>query len=248
MNIIDIIILAILGLGLVSGMYKGLLASTLSLIGFVGAWFATTRLYTILTALVKGNSGIMTTLESIVGAVSLFPAEVGGMQVGDALASSAEYSNALNNLNATAGGGQSNDFFSSFIGKLFDNNVATRAFGEGTMNTYMSNTLASVMVDILALFVTMFIVYFAVLLIVNLFNNVFRFPSLKHFDALLGGVLGVVRGGVIVAMLFAVMPVLTAILNSMDVTIVEDLLNQSAMAGFFSNWTPLQNMIGGLLS
>ena len=37
MNIVDIIILAILGLSLVSGMYKGFITSMLALLGFVGA-------------------------------------------------------------------------------------------------------------------------------------------------------------------------------------------------------------------
>ena len=40
MNVIDIVILAIFGICLVSGMYKGFIASGLTVLGFIVAWFA----------------------------------------------------------------------------------------------------------------------------------------------------------------------------------------------------------------
>ena len=45
MNIIDILVLLVLAFSLFAGMYKGLIASGLSLLGLVGSWFGALRLY-----------------------------------------------------------------------------------------------------------------------------------------------------------------------------------------------------------
>ena len=45
MNVIDIVILAIFGICLVSGMYKGFIASGLTVLGFIVAWFAAKATY-----------------------------------------------------------------------------------------------------------------------------------------------------------------------------------------------------------
>ena len=45
MNIIDILVVLILAFSLIAGMYKGLIASGLSLLGLVGSWMGALRLY-----------------------------------------------------------------------------------------------------------------------------------------------------------------------------------------------------------
>ncbi|MBQ4085742.1 MAG: CvpA family protein, partial [Clostridia bacterium] len=56
MNIFDIIILAILGVSVISGMYKGFLASGLAIIGFVAAWIGAMRFYPQLSAAIQSNA------------------------------------------------------------------------------------------------------------------------------------------------------------------------------------------------
>ena len=59
MNIVDIIIILILGYGLLSGMHKGFIASGLSLLGFVAAWFGAFFSYGTLMNAALSNATIM---------------------------------------------------------------------------------------------------------------------------------------------------------------------------------------------
>ena len=84
----------------------------------------------------------------------------------------------------------------------------------------------------------------AVLLLVNLMNNVFRFPLLKHLDWLLGGVFGLVRGAVIVMLIFSVVPTVCSALESMNIPLLTDIINQSKLAVIVQE----NNMISGVIS
>ena len=72
MNIVDIIILAILGLSLFSGMYKGFITSTLALVGFCGAWIASLASYQYLVKAVTANESLMKFFTGLVGSLDIF--------------------------------------------------------------------------------------------------------------------------------------------------------------------------------
>ena len=65
LNIVDYVILAILGLSLVAGMYRGFLASGLTTAGFVAAFFGAQALYPQLSTAIQSNQGLMDTLTYI---------------------------------------------------------------------------------------------------------------------------------------------------------------------------------------
>ena len=222
MNIIDIIICAVIGLSLVSGMHKGFFGSTLALIGFIGSWFAATRLYEYVTTAITSNTLVMTTLSSVLSAVSIFPSNIAGRVI-DAM-SDIEYREALNLVNIP------------IIGKLFENNVVSRAFESinlTTLGDYLTQTLVVSLVNVFSFVVTFAVIYFALLLIVNLLGNVFKLPALRHLDWLLGGVFGAVRGVFIIFLVAAMLPTAISILASMDVTNVSAMIEESNLAGFF---------------
>ena len=77
--------------------------------------------------------------------------------------------------------------------------------------------LASVLFSfshIVAGFLLAFIVIYAVvMLLVNLLDHVFRFPVLRMFDWLLGGLCGLVRGFVVAVLLLAVVPAVVSLIS-----------------------------------
>ena len=80
-------------------------------------------------------------------------------------------------------------------------------------------------------FLGVFIVCFLALnLLVALLNYVFKFPALKHFDAITGGVLGFVRGYFLVFLLFTLVPIL---LTALPVQAISDYINASMLGAHF---------------
>ena len=84
-------------------------------------------------------------------------------------------------------------------------------------------------------FVIIFILaYVALMLVVNLINNVVRMPKLKGVDAILGGILGLVRGYVVICITVAAVKIIFKPLESEGNNFVQQLIDDSAIATFFS--------------
>jgi uncharacterized membrane protein required for colicin V production len=217
MNFIDIIIIAILAYSLVSGMHKGFITSTLALVGFCGAWIGAYASYGYLVTAVQQNEGLIGFLESLVSAADLFktPA-LADLEV--AAASAADIDLAIGEIGIPL---ISDVFRSNVIGQVFANDGLTR------MSEYLTHTLLGSALNIFSFIVMFALIYAAALLVVNMLNNVFRFPLLKHLDWLFGGVFGLIRGAVVVMLIFAVMPTICSALESMDISLLTDMINQS---------------------
>lgn len=76
-NIIDILVLLVLVFSLFAGMYKGFLASGLSLLGLVGSWFGALQLYPFVARLALENQSLMGVLSTYLEPETFFE----GMQV-----------------------------------------------------------------------------------------------------------------------------------------------------------------------
>ena len=237
MNIVDIIALVILAFSLFSGMYKGFITSTLALLGFCGAWIASLASYQYLVAAVTANEGLMKVFSGLTSAVDLFKTTtLANLQV--AAATTADIDQAVGEIGIPV------------INELFRKNVVGKVFansGLSTMSEYLSQTLLETVLNV-ASFVLMFIViYAAILLIVNMLNNVFRFPALRHLDWLLGGLFGLVRGAVIVMLIFAVIPTVSSALESMNISLLSDLVSASTFGKFFESSNLVANTLQTIL-
>ena len=83
-------------------------------------------------------------------------------------------------------------------------------------------------------FVIVFVIaYAALMLVVNLINNVFRIPKLKAVDGLLGGVLGLVRGYVVICVIVAAAKILFKPLESEGNDFMLKLIDDAALGRFF---------------
>ena len=237
MNIIDIIILAILAFSLISGMHKGFITSTLALFGFCGAWIGAYACYGYLVTAVQQNEGIINFLRSMVSAADLFKTQaLADMEV--AAASAGDIEQILGEIGIP------------LINNIFTTNVTGQVFanqGLTVMSEYLTQTLLNSALNIVSFIVMFAVIYAAVLLLVNLLNNVFRFPILKHLDWLLGGAFGLIRGAVIVMLIFAVVPTLSSALESMDIKILSDLISESKLGSILQNTNLVSNALNMLI-
>ena len=117
----------------------------------------------------------------------------------------------------------------AFMKSDFSNWMEVNFESEALSWTTWYHALSFVIVFILA--------YAALMLIVNLINNVFRMPKLKAVDGLLGGVLGLVRGYVVICITVAALQILFKPLESEGSNFIGNLLNSSAMGRFFADNT-----------
>ncbi len=239
MNIIDLIFIAILGLSLVAGMRRGFLASVLLTLGFFGAWVAANALYPQLVAIIESNTNLTGSILYYIDTSSLFStAGLANMNIADALANEhAQLEQAIVELG--------NAHVPSLILESFKANVQGNAFANvpnmTTLSQYLNQTLLDSVVNVLS-FVAIFAVgYMVVSFLVNLLDHVIQFPLLRHFDWLLGGVFGLVRGGVIIAVLCSILP--TA-LSAISLDVIQEMVNTSKFVSMFKDVGFLNSLIG----
>ena len=237
MNIIDLIILAILAFSLVSGMHKGFITSTLALLGFCASWVLAYASYGYLVTAVQQNESMIGFLNGLVGAADLFKTRtLAELEV--AAATAADIDLAVGEVGIP------------LINELFRSNVIGQVFANSglvTMSEYLTQTLLNSVLNITAFILSFAVIYMAVLLLVNMLNNVFRFPLLRHFDWLLGGAFGLVRGAVIVMLIFSVVPTVCSALESMDINLLTDIVNESTIGKLLSSYNPVTNAINSLI-
>lgn len=209
MNIIDIIMLAILAFSVLAGIYKGFISSALATAGLVGSWLGAQALYERVANFALSNDSLMSLLRQY-----LEPDKIIGSQANTSVAE------------VVAGGEKAiSEAVSTvqeklpFLADLFKQNVQGQSFsglGLNTLADYLDRTVWTAAFKVLAFVLTFLVLYWAATLLVNLLNRVFRFPVLRGFDWLLGGVFGLARGLVIVVLLLSILPmVLSAVVPSM---------------------------------
>lgn len=81
--------------------------------------------------------------------------------------------------------------------------------------------------------------YAAMLLLVNFMNNVLRFPQLRVFDGLLGGIFGIVRAALLVLVAIAAIKLIFSPVNA---SIVEKTLSDSVIGGMVKDIDVLKSL------
>lgn len=231
MNIIDIVILAILALSLVSGMYKGFLASGLAIIGFIATWIGAMYFYPQLSAAIQSNENLMQVMHYYLDADAFF--ESGG--VANRLVSAVSQSELAQTVASIE--------LPEVITKAFESNVLSNAFASLNLNTlgeYLGQTICGAAINVVSFLVMFIVSYVVVMLVVNLLNHVFRFPILRHFDWLLGGAFGLVRGAVVAILIFSILPL---VLSVVPMEIAGTLLDSSKLYGLFSRYDILERLV-----
>ena len=246
MNVIDIIFILVLGYSLLAGMYKGFIASGLSLLGFVAAWFGAYYSYGALMRVALSNSTIMGFCSNLLEASSFFEgadanALVSDMAGSDAFRSIAGYIGEKIPLISDAFAANVNS--QAFSGQLFGSTQLL------TLADYLDQTVWVAVFGVLSFIIMFALIYVVVTLFVNLLNHVISFPVLRKIDWLIGGIFGLFRGAVVCMLLYVVASYLLTMFIPEDSGIFA-LINGSTLLNFvdglsFLNVEKILNLIIG---
>ena len=79
MNIVDILILVVLAFSLLAGMHKGLWASALKTLGFIGSWFGARMVYERIANIALSNTTLMAVLNQYLEPENFFASNTQAM-------------------------------------------------------------------------------------------------------------------------------------------------------------------------
>ena len=223
MNTIDIVILAILGISILVGMYRGFVASVASLGGSLLSLGLSFWLNPRLVAWVQSNPDLVRTLTSYtdagirLGDQTLAQQSVAGLS-GSAIAEILSKVNLPGPLNA-----------------LLQNNLTNQVFASAGLNQvgeYVSRTITGAVTNVIC-FVICFLICFLVLhLVLGFLKAVFRFPVLKQLNSLVGGIFGLLRGALLCFVAFALLPLVQTVL---PVGEISEMVASSTLAPLFNS-------------
>lgn len=228
MNIIDIIFILVMGYSLLAGMYKGFIASGLSLLGFVAAWFGAYFSYGTLMNVALSNSTIMGFCSNLLEASSFFQGVDGNKLVSemagsDAFSAIAEYIGEQIPLISDAFAANVNS--QAFAGQVFGSTQLM------TLTDYLDQTVWTAVFGVISFIIMFALIYVVVTLFVNLINHVISFPMLRRVDWLVGGVFGLLRGAVVSMLLYVVATYLLTMFVSEDSAIFS-MISESSLLNF----------------
>ncbi len=225
MNAIDIIIIAIIGLSVLFGLYRGFIQSVLNLgcglLSVLGSFWLFPKLSDILSSNTGFTRFISTYTDSgsVLGNLDLSSMAVNALSP-DRIADIVSRANLPEPL-----------------GTLLSHNLAQQVFsplGDLAVNVgdYVNQTVLSVCINVLCFLLCFAVCFAAATIFVNLLRAVFRFPVLKHFDWLMGGAFGFLQGVLLCFVVFTTLPLVESLIPMEDFRLLVD---QSQLAQFFKN-------------
>ena len=228
MNIVDIIILVVIAVNVLLGLYRGFISGVLSLAALIGSALLAFMLSGQLTAFLESSTALVDTLMYYTDAGSRIP------NLDLSLLSVAEVTEgALAQILEMAGLPAA--FETAFIENL------GLASGAQTISAVLSQTIVSVSLSIISFLICFFLAYVVMTFVIHLIAYVFELPVLRHLDSLVGGVFGLIRGVMMVFVLFALVPIILAVV---PVDFVGEAVEASQLAPYFDSRIILQVLRG----
>lgn len=226
MNIVDYVIIGLLGVSVLFGLYRGFIASVLNTGGCLVSFFAAFKFGPQLAALVQGNA----TLQDTLGHYTDISSRLGDLDL------------ALTNVqDLVRKGGQAIHDVVAKVGlpkplaALLESNLVNQAYsGSVNVNTvqdYISQTILTACINILCFLICFGVVYLVISIVVAMLKAIFKFPVLKQLDSLAGGAFGLLRGLLICYILMAVIPLVQTML---PINMVNELIDESQLAHWFT--------------
>ena len=201
MNIVDIVILAILGLSVLVGLYRGFISSVASMGGCLLSLGLSFWLSPKLAEAIQNNPSILKTLVSYTDAAT---------KLGDqALASSnvttlteTGIAEILNKVSLPAP-----------LSTLLQNNLQNKVFGAAAdVGTYVSQTIVGAILNVICFIVCFLVLMLVIHFVINFLKVVFKFPVLKQLNSVAGGAFGLIRGALLCFVAFALLPLIQTLL------------------------------------
>lgn len=222
MNIIDLASIAILGLFLLGGIYKGFLSTLFSIGSYIVSVLLAFLVRPLIAALVTGNDTLFNMmLYYTEGSEFIVSPEFVRMEV--SALSSAEITEIISAARLPYP-----------MGREIASNIATEAFasqGITTLGDYFNQTMVLCFINILAFLAAFCLVRLLFGLVINGIDYAHPFPVLRTMDYAAGAALGLVRGGMALLLIFMLVPIVLTIMGQFD--LITGMVDGSSFADVF---------------
>ena len=230
MNILDIIILAVLGVSVVFGLYRGFISGVLSVAALIGSAVLAFATSGELASWLQGNKTLVDTLLCYTDAGSRIQSlDLSLLSVAQVTESA--LMQILESANLPAA------FETAFVEQI------ALSSGAQTISAVLSQTIVNVSLAILSFLICFVVAYAVLTFVIHLIQYVFELPVLRHLDSLIGGVFGLARGMLILFIFFTVVPIVMAVV---PIEPLEELIAASTLAPVFDSELILAIIKGGL--
>lgn len=213
MNTIDIVMLAILGLSVLIGLYRGFIASVASLGGCFLSLGLSAWLTPKLAAWVQTQSSVMEYVRAVI------ETRLGG-------------------LNLAGGITISDSPFPGPVKTLLQDSLQKQVIRSEDM-AGVSRTITNAAVNVVC-YIACFLICLLVLhIVINFLKEVFKFPVLKQMNAVAGGLFGLLRGALLCFLAAALLPLAQTV---MEFPGMDRMVAESRLVPLF-NWNDLIALI-----
>lgn len=235
MNTIDIIILAILGVSVLVGLYRGFIASVASLGGTLLCLVLSFWLNPKAVAWVQSRPDLIKTLISYTDAATRIGDQTLAQQNVAGL-SSGTIEQILSRVSLPGP-----------LKTLLQNNLQQQVFsGEGItrVGDYVTQTIVGAVLNVLCFIVVFILLFVTIHVVLNLLKAVFSFPVLKQLNSLTGGVFGLLRGVLLCFLAFALLPLVQTMV---PIPQLNELMSGSTLAPLFNSERIILAIMNGRL-
>lgn len=235
MNIVDIAIIAILGLSVLVGLYRGFISSVASIGGCLLSFGLSFVLGPKLVSWVQSNPDLIRTLMSYTDAKS---------RLGDL------------NLSLSSVSTLSADGIADILSRvhlpypldaLLRTNLEKQVFapsGLTAVGDYVSQTIVGAILNVICFIVCFVALMLIFHIVLNFLKVVFRFPVLKQLNAVVGGIFGLLRGVLLCFVAFALLPLFQTVI---PVDGIQEMVETSALAPLFNSGNLILAIMNGHL-
>lgn len=235
MNLVDIVIVAILGLSVLVGLYRGFISSVASIGGTLLSLGLSFWLSPTLVNWVQANPDLIRSLMSYTDAQS---------RLGDL------------NLSLTQVNTLSADGITRILEKvklpyplntLLQTNLEKQVFapsGLTQVGDYVSQTIVGAILHVICFIVCFIAIMLVFHIVLNFLKVVFRFPVLKQMNAVVGGIFGLVRGIILCFIAFALLPLIQTVV---PIDGISEMVEASALAPLFNSGNLILAIMNGHL-
>lgn len=235
MNVVDYIIIGIVGISVLFSFYRGFISSVLNAGGGLVSFALAFALYPKLAALIQSNEELVRTLLHYTDASS----RLGDLELAITNVMQLGQKGIQEVLNKVA--------LPAPLDSLLKVNLEQQVYASSGMTAvsdYVSQTILQACINIICFLLCFLGLYLVISLLGNAIRAVFRLPLLKQLDWLAGGVFGFLRGLLLCLCVFTLAPL---ILTVVPIDAVSEALEQSVLAPIFSSGNLIQSIMNGQL-
>ena len=233
MNIVDIVILGILGLSILVGLYRGFISSVASMGGCLLSLGLSFWLSPKLVAAIQNNPDILKTLASYTDAAT----KLGDQALAGSSVTSLTETGITEILNKVS--------LPAPLSTLLQNNLKNQVFGAAAdVGTYVSQTIVGAILNVICFIVCFLLLLLVIHFVINFLKVVFKFPVLKQLNSIAGGAFGLLRGVLLCFVAFALLPLVQTLLPMQEIS---QLVEASALAPLFNSGNLILAIMNGRL-